>query len=301
MLSYQVCTHYGLLPEPKSNSNVLAYCPFHKDTNPSLSVSDTMFQCWSCHESGNMLNFIIKLEYLLGNVLDEWDAILKIADIEETEEKISLIQIENKRKLTEEEGLIFARQFFDSLKIPHWKKLPHHSFRRRGFPIKLLEKQQIKINSQGMHSIVIPIIQQDVFRGFVSRRENEKIDPKYINNEGLKKEKVVASSLTCKTDILVVEGMTDYFRSLQYGYSDTVCILGSYISDEQVNFIKNYAYSVISGFDNDLAGLKATERLKQAFEGYCPVYQFPLGKFNDICDMPEPYFMGAYANLKKIA
>jgi DNA primase len=299
MLSYQICAYYGLIPTIESSENCLAFCPFHEDHNPSLSVSDTCFHCWSCHESGNIFEFVMRLEK--KDDFDDWDAILKIAEIEQTEIDIDIANIKVKSKLTEEEGLIFAKQFFDSLRIPIWNKLPHHSFIKRGLKADHLVKNYVKINSSALHSTVIPLIQNGDFRGFVCRRENEKIDPKYINNEGLKKEKVVVANLTGRSDIILVEGMVDYLKVLQFGYTNVACILGSYISDQQVAFIRNYATGIIDGFDNDNAGLKATQRLKDVFTNIVPVYKIPLKRFNDVGDMNESQFMGSYASIKRIA
>jgi DNA primase len=42
-----------------------AVCPFHKDTKPSLSVKNQYFKCFSCNESGDAIDFVMKL-YGLG-------------------------------------------------------------------------------------------------------------------------------------------------------------------------------------------------------------------------------------------
>lgn len=41
-------------------------CPFHSDSSPSLSVSDTkqVFHCFGCGESGDVIDFIRKLDRL---------------------------------------------------------------------------------------------------------------------------------------------------------------------------------------------------------------------------------------------
>ena len=39
-------------------------CPFHSDKNPSMSVDPERqtYNCWSCHNSGNVFNFIEQIE-----------------------------------------------------------------------------------------------------------------------------------------------------------------------------------------------------------------------------------------------
>ena len=36
-------------------------CPFHGDNEPSLSVKDGRFRCWSCDASGSVIDFIMRL------------------------------------------------------------------------------------------------------------------------------------------------------------------------------------------------------------------------------------------------
>lgn len=47
----------------KNGNDYIILCPFHKDSNPSLSMNkDTgAFQCWSCKAKGNMATFIAKI------------------------------------------------------------------------------------------------------------------------------------------------------------------------------------------------------------------------------------------------
>lgn len=48
----------------KSGKNYFGLCPFHDDTNPSMSVSEDkkIFKCFSCGETGNAITFVQKIE-----------------------------------------------------------------------------------------------------------------------------------------------------------------------------------------------------------------------------------------------
>lgn len=48
----------------KKGSSYFGICPFHDDTNPSMSVSNKvkMFNCWSCHTKGNVIYFVSRIE-----------------------------------------------------------------------------------------------------------------------------------------------------------------------------------------------------------------------------------------------
>ena len=48
----------------KHGRSYKAICPFHDDSNPSLSISKEkqIFKCFSCNESGNAITFIQKFD-----------------------------------------------------------------------------------------------------------------------------------------------------------------------------------------------------------------------------------------------
>lgn len=62
----------------KRGANYLAICPFHQDSNPSLTINDkkNIFKCFSCNESGNSITFVQKYKNL-----SFIQAVLEIANI----------------------------------------------------------------------------------------------------------------------------------------------------------------------------------------------------------------------------
>ena len=73
------------LPLTPKGKNYWAVCPFHNDSNPSMSVSreKKFFKCFSCGTSGNVIGFVQKHEHITY-----YEAIAKLAsklgiDIEE--------------------------------------------------------------------------------------------------------------------------------------------------------------------------------------------------------------------------
>lgn len=62
----------------KKGRNYVAICPFHNDTNPSLSISKDkqIFKCFVCGTSGNAISFVQKYEKI-----SYVEAIKKVADI----------------------------------------------------------------------------------------------------------------------------------------------------------------------------------------------------------------------------
>lgn len=48
------------------NNYIQCSCPFHKDKNPSFAIykNTNKFICFSCHEKGDSINFIMKINHL---------------------------------------------------------------------------------------------------------------------------------------------------------------------------------------------------------------------------------------------
>ena len=49
------------IPLVAKGKNFFCVCPFHDDTNPSMSVSreKQMYTCFSCHATGNVYTFLM--------------------------------------------------------------------------------------------------------------------------------------------------------------------------------------------------------------------------------------------------
>ena len=56
-----VSSYVSLTPRGK---NYFGVCPFHDDTNPSMSVTKDkqIYKCFSCGATGNVFNFIMDYE-----------------------------------------------------------------------------------------------------------------------------------------------------------------------------------------------------------------------------------------------
>ena len=54
------------IPLVARGKNFFGVCPFHDDTNPSLSVSreKQIYTCFSCHATGNVFTFLMNYEHI---------------------------------------------------------------------------------------------------------------------------------------------------------------------------------------------------------------------------------------------
>ncbi len=70
------------VPLKKRGRNYIGLCPFHSEKSPSFTVSPDkhIWHCFGCHESGNLIGFMMKIDNL--NFIDAVKAIAERAGIE---------------------------------------------------------------------------------------------------------------------------------------------------------------------------------------------------------------------------
>lgn len=112
------------LPLEKKGRNYVTVCPFHDDTNPSMSISPEkqIFMCFVCHHGGNVFTFLkdyLKISYM--------EAVKKVAeigriDISEyqivTEKKPVNPKLEPLYKMHEEASRIYGHYLNTKLGLP---------------------------------------------------------------------------------------------------------------------------------------------------------------------------------------
>lgn len=56
--------NYGIRIHETKKNDYITLCPFHNDTNPSFSIDKNkgIYHCWSCHEKGNLVTLVKKIE-----------------------------------------------------------------------------------------------------------------------------------------------------------------------------------------------------------------------------------------------
>lgn len=80
----EVVESYNLPKFRRTGTGATACCPFHDDTNPSMSIDATRqrFKCFSCGEGGDVLNFVQKYSTLQGQEELSFGQVLQILDSE---------------------------------------------------------------------------------------------------------------------------------------------------------------------------------------------------------------------------
>ena len=85
----------------------------------------------------------------------------------------------------------------------------------------------------------------------------------YVKGQMLYALDVARESMRQKNRAVVVEGYLDCLMAHQHGFTETVAALGTAFTAAQLGLLRRYADEVVSVFDADAAGQKATSRLEE--------------------------------------
>lgn len=119
--------------EKKGSSNYFGLCPFHKEKTPSFSVNQEkkIFYCFGCHEGGNAIRFVEKVENLTFPEAVRFLA--ERAGIEIHQDKSPAeVKKEKERKVLESALLEAARFFYQQLQSREGDKARKYLYQERG-------------------------------------------------------------------------------------------------------------------------------------------------------------------------
>lgn len=280
--------------------NFTTKCPFHQDRSPSLIISPEkqIFNCFVCHEGGNVFSFIMKYENVsfveaLKIVADKIGFKLDIGNNEhvvKNKEELEIYEFATKYYMNNMNSLdgVKAREYLSKRGINDeivkefrigYSGSEKDSFFKiassKGWDVNTLDKLGLinKVNENiydtFINRIVIPIenLQGDVV-GFTGRIFNgEDNTAKYLNTKEtdiFKKGSLLFNYHNAKNHIrerksvIVVEGNMDAIKMSAKGFKNTIALQGVALLKEQVEYLKRLKVPVILMLDNDNAGLEAT-------------------------------------------
>lgn len=280
-------------------------CPFHNDKNASMQISipKAFFYCYGCGASGSSIELYKHFAKLEDKSLTDLQARMQISKLLRTHAKLlsSTTSIEEtpfsllnqnftfQQKESYREGITEARQYFYNLPSPNWyrpSKVPAieeetrlclQYMHKRGFTSLMLNKAQAKPSLNKYYPIVLPLLENGIFRGYVMRTFDPDIEQerKYMYNRGFKRERTLAGNYKhadtvlvvegyiAEHTVLIVEGYIDCLKAQSLGFKNVVAILGWKISGTQLEKLKKAKVKhIICGTDNDDAGRKGYKYLK---------------------------------------
>jgi len=279
-------------------SKGMALCPFHGEKTASMSFTDVenLFHCFGCKMGGDVFKYIQEINNLefqdaVEFVADNYGFKLSYTDTGQNEDfkkyqaKMNIISdyfkeiIESKvsKKALDylkSRGYDFTDvkkynvSFIDSdiekfQKYCKKNEINNQDLKRLGF-----------MSSNGnflfKNRILFPILNIRTEIVAFGGRALDDFGPKYLNssesllykkNKNLYFTEDFISSIKKKGYVFLVEGYFDVLALNKLGYSNVASPSGTALTTQQLDVISRYTKKILLCFDNDEAGLAATERV----------------------------------------
>jgi DNA primase len=278
----KVLNHYGI---SITNGDKIV-CPFHGEDTPSLVVDfeKDIYHCFGCDASGDVIDFISRIDNI-----NRLKAAKKLSEISANNSGINKSLMFKKfieTTLTTKEYIELARNEFKKFIKPDWNYEDNYLL-KRGFNANILDDFNVRMDIDSDHPIVIPLLENNRFRGFVKRSTGGNTPDKYMYNKGFKRGRFLTGRYGYGI-IFVTEGILDYLKAYQYGVRNICCLLGYKASSQHIDILKRYSKELIVALDNDKKGVEGTEFLSQYFK--ISRFIYPNG-VKDICEMQKEQFV----------
>lgn len=289
----------------KLGKEAATLCPWHNDSNPSLTINDDrgFCFCFVCQHGTDAIGFI---QQKLG--LDFADAVHRIANCGDV-----VVEYDNiDPKLAVQEAKIRAElfnrinrqqeEFRQNITSPRASRI-HEILDERGISAATSRFFGLGYATNGFFSdrITVPIHDHRGYLvGFTGRSTRDEVKPKYKNSENsdiFDKSRIVfnenrASEAIREVDsVIFVEGHFDVISLWQHGIKNVVAMQGTAPPSEAIlKRLSRKTKRFILCYDNDEGGFKATENfIKVAGPLACrgeitvSVAELPPGKDPDEC------------------
>lgn len=295
------------LPVQKSGRNYLSICPFHDDKNPSMTISidKQIYKCFSCGESGGVINFVQKYTNT-----DFLNALKQVAEIANVNLEIQTFDIKSKYSFEEEKLFQInetAANFYQVLLASKQGEMAQNYLNQRHFHKEEILEWNVGY-SNSKFSLTETLLQQnialddiqkaglvtikngnftDYFQdriifliknedgkiiGFSGRAISQETVPKYLNTREtsiFKKSHLIynldqaVKEIYSSKNLIVLEGFIDVISLKRIGIKNCVALMGTNLSNEQIEKFKKLKVEIKLFLDGDLAGIKATIKMIQ--------------------------------------
>ena len=287
------------IPLVARGKNLFGVCPFHDDSNPSMCVSreKQIYTCFSCHATGNVFTFLMNYEHIdfktalkeLGDKVGINTSSIKV------EKKVTKYD-----KLYEAYNLS-VKYFQNNLSSMIGKTAKEYlknrgitediikefeiglSLDKRDDLTKLLSSKSYDLatlNRIGLssddHDVYIDRIMFPLYDvsgqvvGFSGRIYKDIDMNKYLNTketeifkkgEMLYHYHIAREECRNKNYVIVMEGFMDVIRASTIGIRNTVALMGTALTEEQINLLKRLSNNIILCLDGDNPGVEATLKI----------------------------------------
>ena len=284
------------IPLTARGKNFFGVCPFHDDSNPSMSVSreKQIFTCFSCHATGNVFKFLMDYEHMdfretlkylgdrvgvdVGNISlpkknTKYDHLYKAYQLSVKYFQNNLnsnIGKEAKKYLKnrniEEETI---KEFEIGLSLDQKDDLTK-LLTSKDYDLVTLNRIGLSSDNHDIYNDRIMFPLYDISGrvvGFSGRIYKENGQNKYLNTKEtdiFKKGELLyhyhIAKEECRKEkfVIIMEGFMDVIRSSTIGIKNTIALMGTALTKEQINLIKRLSNNIILCLDGDDPGQHAT-------------------------------------------
>ena len=157
------------------------------------------------------------------------------------------------------------------------------------FNLLLLSDNVERYDTPFMNRIIFPVYDKSGEAQFYGGRSINRSRNKYLysrNGDYISKSNILYNYNNCVNDnkLYVFEGPFDVWQAIQKGYNNSVAILGSNFSDNQIKQLESHKSEIIIGLDNDDSGnLEVITLLKNnpKIRNKSRIIKFPLNQDAD--------------------
>lgn len=269
-----VIEHYNLSLKKAKGNELVGLCPFHEEKEPSFKINTQkkVFNCFGCHASGNVLDFVAKME----NVSIKKAALLvqgwfNMDTGEKTPYNANKSLPENPRA-TENEKIEPNKPLKFNLKLEH----NHSSLKERGLNEAVTRDFDVGYCNGGLMKGRIAISIHDENNklvGYAGRQVTGKIPEggdKYKFPPDFKKSLVLYNLNRVKGSekLVIVEGFFSVIRLHQLGIP-SVAIMGCSISEAQIKLLVDTGCKYVTILlDGDKPGREAQKKISSILQKY---------------------------------
>ncbi len=306
----------------------MALCPFHGEKTASMSFTDVenLFHCFGCKEGGDIFKYVQEI-----NNLEFQDAIEFVAEKYGFKLTYTQSSDNNDFKVYQEKIDLIHNHFLESMKSDKSKDAKSYLQTRKyddkdieKYSISFISKDEESFNKFCKTN---EITNEDLKRlGFISSNGNmlfknrimfpilnfrnnviafggrvlDDFGPKYLNssdsvlykkNRNLYFTNDFITATKKKGYAFIVEGYFDVLSLNKLGFANAASPSGTALTYQQLESVSKYTSKILICFDNDEAGLKATERvleiknqISKQIEIHC--LNLPM-EYKDISDVFE--------------
>jgi len=283
-----------------AGKNYSGRCPFHVEKTPSFIVSPELqrYKCFGCGESGDVFNFVQKIENI--DFVETLEKLAKEAGVTLVKQKTNTVY-QRLEEINKKAAIYFFKQLKDkkntlALEYIHSRGITDESIQKFGIgyaaggfglleyiqskekysKTELLQsglfvEREGKLRGKFFKRIMFPIRSSSgkviAFTGRVlpgndygPKYMNSPETPIYHKSDNLYGQYESRQEARKEDFIILCEGTTDVISAHQIGIENIVAPLGTALTKEQLEKVSKLTKNVLFLFDSDTAGQKAVEK-----------------------------------------